>query len=242
MNAQRARRTDDSGFTLVEFLVAMVIVIVLLAVSMSSIVASNAAVSTSRSVQGLNEEARQAINRIARDVRQANVVVTAVNPDGGAFSTTSIVAIRFTSDFDGDGCINGVGTGPCLAYSASNPEDVTYCFAPTTAQLYVIDSRGTPVTPAITTCAGGQPLLAGNVAKFQISYRSNVYRDDLNPSDGVTTWRELDESGPPDGNNNGLLDAVELLNVDSVVLDLTMSAGGHKQTYRTQVDLRNRSQ
>lgn len=236
------RRTDDSGFTLVEFLVAMVIVIVLLAVSMSSIVASNAAVTTSRNVQGLNEEARQAINRIARDVRQASVIITAVNADGPTFNAANIVAIRFTSDFDGDGCINGVGTAPCLAYSASNPEDVTYCYAPTSAQLYVIDSNGSPVTPAITSCTGGQPLLAGNVAKFQISYRSNLYRDDLNPSDGVTTWRELDDAGPPDGNANGVLDAVELANVDSVVLDLTMSVGGHKQAYRTQVDLRNRSQ
>jgi hypothetical protein len=74
-----------------------------------------------------------------------------------------------------------------------------------------------------------------------VSYRSNIYRDDLNPTDGVTTWTELDESGVPDGNNNGVLD-VELPNVDSVVLDLTMRLGGHQQPYRTQVDLRNQSQ
>jgi hypothetical protein len=132
----------------------------------------------------------------------------------------------------------------CLAYSSSNPEDVTYCFEPSSKQLYVIDNAAagvTPVTSATTSCSGGQPLLAGNVYRFKVSYRSNIYRDDLNPSDGVTTWTELDESGVPDGNTNGTLD-VELPNIDSVVLDLTMLVGGHKQLYRTQVDLRNQSQ
>ena len=99
----------------------------------------------------------------------------------------------------------------------------------------------TPVTTASTTCSGGQPLLAGDVSAFKVAFRSNVYRDDLNPTVGVTTWTELDESGVPDGNNNGTLD-VELPNVDSVVLTLTMSVGGHQQVYRTQVDLRNQSQ
>jgi len=97
------------------------------------------------------------------------------------------------------------------------------------------------VSASSTSCSGGQPLLAGNVKAFQVAYRSNVYRYDLNPSDGVTTWRELDEAGTPVGNNNGVLD-VELPSVDSVVLSATMSIGGKDQSYRTQVDLRNRSQ
>ena len=73
-----------------------------------------------------------------------------------------------------------------------------------------------------------------------MSYRSDVYRDDTNPTDGVTTWTELDEAGA-EGNLNGVLD-VELVNIDSVVLDLTMSLSGRKQLYRTQVGLRNQSQ
>ncbi len=244
MRRLRGAGADDSGFTLVELLVAMSIVIVLLTISTSSLVASNAAVSTTRRVQGINEEARLALNRIARDMRQASAIITAVNPDRPTFQAGSIVAVRFVSDFDGDGCIAGVGPAPCLAYSASNPEDVTYCFAPSTSQLYVIDNNAagvTPVTATSTSCSGGQPLLAGDVLAFKISYRSNVYRDDVDPSDGVTTWRELDSAGPPDGDNNGQLGTVELGNVDSVVFDLTMRSGGHQQVYRTQVDLRNRS-
>jgi len=244
MTRHVSREDNESGFTLVEFVVAMSLMVVLITVSMSVVKLTTGAVATTQQQQNLNEEARQAINRMTRDIRQATVIVTAVNPDGAGFNSAGVVAVRFTSDFDGDGCIGGTGGASCLAYDPSNPEDITYCYEPTTGQLYVIDNGAAgvvPVTSTSTSCSGGQPLLAGNVSAFKVSYRSNAYRDDLNPTDGVTTWTELDESGVPDGNSNGTLD-VELSNVDSVVLDLTMNLGGHPQVYRTQVDLRNRSQ
>jgi len=245
MSARLRRvRGDDDGFTLVEFLVAMVLMVALMTVSISVMRTVTSSVTVSQQQQGLNEEARQAINRMARDIRQANQIVTAVNPDGAAFNSANLVAVRFQSDFDGDGCINGVGGASCLTYNASNPEDVTYCYDPSLKQLYVIDNNAagvTPITSASTSCSGGQPLLAGNVETFKVSYRSNAYRDDLDPTDGITTWTELDEAAYPDGNANGKLD-VELSNVDSVVIDMTMKLGGHKQPYRTQVDLRNQSQ
>ena len=162
-----------------------------------------------------------------------------MNPDGPAFNASGLVAVRFESDFDGDGCINGVGTGTCLAYDASNPEDLTYCYQPSSSYLFIVNNQATaPVTASSTTCSGGQPLLAGNVAGFKVEYRSNQYRFDLSPSDGVTTWRELDASGAPVGNNNGALD-VELNEIDSVVLDVTMAAKNRRQAYKTQVDMRN---
>jgi len=244
MSGRLRREGADDGFTLVEFLVAMSIMIVLITVTMTIVKITSGAVLTSQEQQNLNEEARQAINRMARDIRQAKQIVTAVNPDGAGFNSAALVAVRFKSDYDGDGCISGTGGIGCLAYNASNPEDVTYCFQPSTDQLYVIDNSATgviPVSIASTSCSGGQPLLAGNVSDFKVSYRSDVYRDDINPTDGVTTWSELDESGAPEGNVNGVLDD-ELVNIDSVVLDLTMRLSGRQQLYRTQVGLRNQSQ
>jgi type II secretory pathway pseudopilin PulG len=243
------RRARDDGFTLVELLVAMSVVMVLVAVSMSAVIVSSQAVSTSREVHDLNEEARHAVNRMARDLRQAEKVVTAVNPDGPTFDPTKIVAVRFQADYDGDTCIGGVNVfgpapaGGCLTYNASNPEDITYCYEPATRQLYVVDNQASgvvPVSPGSTSCAGGQPLLAGNVGAFKVEYRSSAYRYDTSPSDGVTTWRELDAAGSPAGDMNGLLDA-ELPLVNSVVINTTMLLDGHKQVYRTQVDLRNGS-
>lgn len=241
------RGASEDGFTLIELVVAMSLAMILLAVTFSTVVNSQSVVTTTKQQQDLNAEARQAINRMARDIRQANRVITAVNPDRPSFSATGLVAVRFASDFDGDGCTGGrlVAGGPatCLPYNPSNPEDLTYCYQPGVAQLYVIDNDAAGVVPVdatATTCSGGQPLLAGNVSGFKVEYRSNQYRYDLNPSDGVTTWRELDEALPPIGNANGLLD-LELTNVDSVVLNITMRLGGRSQVYRTQVDLRNGS-
>ena len=238
---------QDEGFTLVELLVAMSIVMILVAVTLTGVLTASGAVKTTTQQQGLNEEARQAINRMVRDIRQAKSVVTAVNPDGPlSFDPTKLVALRVQADFDGDTCIGGTGGSPgvvCSPYNASNPEDVTYCYEPGSQQLYVIDNQAAAVVPissSSTSCSGGQPLLAGNVGAFTVEYRSNNYRYDLDPSDGVTTWRELDAAPAPVGNGNGQLD-VELPEVDSVVLDVTMSIGGKSQLYRTQVDLRNRS-
>ena len=248
VRARIAARTGDGGFTLIEMMVAMIVVFVLLGATFTALKVSSGIVKTSTELHDLNEEGRQAINRMARDLRQATSVVTAVNPDGATFNSTGIVGVRIKADFDVDGCIGGVPlpgtTTACLPYNASNPEDISYCFEPSTHQLYVIDNQVTPaITPlsaSSTNCSGGQPLLAGNVGSFKIEYRSNNYRYDLNPTDGVTTWTELDEAGTSVGNNNGQLD-VELANIDSLVLNLTMLVDNHPQTYRTQVDLRNAS-
>jgi prepilin-type N-terminal cleavage/methylation domain-containing protein len=234
-------RQSEGGFTLVEFLVAMVVVLVLMAVTMTAVTNTGDLVTTASRNADLNEEARQAVNRMVRDVRQSTTLVTAVNPDGPGFDSSTIVAFRFEADYDGDGCIGG-GSSPCLPYDAANPEDLTYCYQPDTAQLYVIDNDATasPLTASSTTCEGGQPLLAGNVAEFRIEYRSNAYLHDLAPSDGVTTWMELDAATPPVGNGNGILDD-ELASVDSLVFGVVMQLDGSRQTYRTQVDLRNQS-
>ena len=244
---ERVRRASEDGFTLIELVVAMSLAMILLAVTISTVVNSQSVVTTTKQQQDLNAEARQAINRMARDIRQANRVITAVNPDRPSFSAGGLVAARFAADFDGDGCTGGQlvvgGPATCLPYNPSNPEDLTYCYQPGVAQLYVIDNDAAGVVPVdatSTTCSGGQPLLAGNVSSFKVEYRSNQYRYDLNPSNGVTTWLELDESPPPVGNANGVLD-LELTNVDSVVLNITMRLGGRSQVYRTQVDLRNGS-
>src|SRR3954447_7568769 len=124
-----ANEALESGFTLIELLVSMMILVVLSAVAMTAVVNTSSAVKTTTQVQGLNEEARLAINRMARDMRQASSIVTAVNPDRPTFASSGIVAIRLNADFDGDGCIAGVMPTPalstaCLAYNPANPEDI----------------------------------------------------------------------------------------------------------------------
>ena len=246
--AQRRRvREDDAGFSLVEMLVAMVMVGAFGSIFMTTVMGADNSASATSSQHDLNEEARLALNRMARELRQATALTSVLNPDGPSYSTSAITAVTFTADFNGDGCIDGVAPTPaptpppvCLPYAASNPETLTYCWDPsaTIRQLYLI-----PGVLASASCqvAGARPILAGQVTTFELNYRSNRYLSDAN-GDGITTWLELDQAGPPVGNQDGVLDQPELANIDSVGITITVAANGkHTQTYETQVDLRNLS-
>jgi prepilin-type N-terminal cleavage/methylation domain-containing protein len=238
-----ARDTRDSGFTLVEMLVSMVILGALGSVFLTTVFGAETSAKGTSSEQDLNEEARLALNRMARELRQADALTSVLNPDGTSYSSSAITAVTFTADFNGDGCIDGVALSVgavCTAYSASNPETLTYCWDPSASvrQLYLI-----PGSLSGSTCHvdGALPILAGQVTSFKLSYRSNEYLYDAD-GDGITTWTELDQAGSPVGNDDGALNSPELSNVDSIVIELNVSANGqHQQSYATQVDLRNLS-
>jgi prepilin-type N-terminal cleavage/methylation domain-containing protein len=237
----------SAGFTLIEVLVGMVLMGIIGTVMLSIVLGANTSANASRTEQDLNEEARLALNRMARELRQATAITAVRNPDGPAYDATAITSVTFTADFTGDGCIDGVAPSPlptpapvCGVYQATNPETLTYCWDPTASvrQLYII-----PGSLAGNTCqaAGAQPILAGQVTSLKFSYRSNQYLWDAN-GDGITTWLELDQADPPTGDGNGVLDSNELPAIDSVVIDVGVAAGTtHAQSYETQIDLRNLS-
>ena len=237
----------DAGLTLIEMLVSMLLLGVLGIVFTTTIMGSRSSLSATATSQDLNEEARLALNRMARELRQATAITNVLNPDGTSYNPAAITAVTFTADFNGDGCIDGIAPTPtptpapvCQPYNAGNPETLTYCWDPSgsSKQLYLI-----PGNLSGSTCqvSGAMPILAGQVTSFMLAYRSNLYLYDAN-GDGITTWSELDQAGPPVGNDNGQLDQPELANVDSVVIDLTVASNGtFSQSYQTQVDLRNLS-
>lgn len=251
MSAIRARlgvgrqvSADDSGFTLIEMLMAMVLFSIVGALLLSTLVTSERTGRKTRNSHDLNEEARVAINRMAREIRQAVRITKVVNPDGPAHSTTALTAMTFEADFNGDGCAGNACAGTDLV---NNPETVTYCFDPSASdatirtQIRLIPGSftGTP------DCAqpGSLAIMAGKVTGFELKYRSNAYRYDAN-GDGATTWMELEDAPPPvgdPGSPDGDINTNELTSLNSVVVDLTLSNDGSQQAYRTQVDLRNRS-
>jgi prepilin-type N-terminal cleavage/methylation domain-containing protein len=250
---------DDHGFTLVELLVAIVLTAILGGVVMTVLLGVNRSVTTTDAQQNLNQEARLALNRIARELRQATALttppgftqasaITAVNnPDGASYSSSAITTVTFTADFNGDGCIDGhhgynqTGSPPdsgCSAYNPNDPETLTYCWDPSSSvrELFLI-----PGVYNGSTCQTNNAvaILAGQVSSFKLSYRSTQYLADAN-GDGITTWTELDNAGLPYGNKNNTLDSGELPEIDSIVIDITASnGGGHSQSYTTEVDLRN---
>lgn len=218
MTEWRARMRQDDGFTIVEMAVAMVLLGILASVLSVTMTGSRETAETVRQVNNLNEEARLAVNRIARELRQAQEVTAVSSPDPST-------SVTFEVDFNGNGTIDA---------STSDPERLTYTWDGSRILLSATDTVGTTVT---------QPILSGEVSSFRLDYRSSLYQYDCN-GDGITTWQELDAAtcGPAGntvGNGDGLLDASELAHIDSVVLDFSVLDGARKQDYRTQIDLRN---
>lgn len=222
-------RTDEAGFTLVEVLAAMMLFALMSGALFTILGGTRNTASVSKQSTDINEEARLALNRMSRELRQASDITAVSNPDGKT-------SITFAVDFNGNHAIDN---------DAIDPEVLTYAYDASTKQILLTanDTSGQPVT---------RPILAGNVTSFCIDYRSSRYAFQVagvqtsscgQPVSGTTTWQNLDTGGVSAGygNNNGVLDDPELRAIDSVVLNVTVLQGSHQQVYRTQVDLRNRS-
>lgn len=239
MERLRDRVAGDAGVSLVEMLVGIILISVVSGISLTMLTSSQRSAQGTLAEHQAIEEARLGLNRISRELRQASALRYALNADGPGRSESDVTMISFEADFDNDGCIAGaVG---CAAVDPADPESLTYCHQPpsggTEGRLYIIPQL---VTSPTSDCSSlGVPILAGRVDRFQLEYRSNFYRYDLSPTNGVTSWTELDSAPLPTGNSNGVLDA-ELLSVNSLVVDLTLDAGSDR-TYRTHIALRNKT-
>ncbi|MBK5307258.1 MAG: prepilin-type N-terminal cleavage/methylation domain-containing protein [Frankiaceae bacterium] len=222
----RASR-DESGFTLVEVLAALLLFALMSTAVFGVLKSTRSTATVSKQSNDINEEARLALNRMTRELRQAKAITSASTPNGST-------SITFTVDFNGNKVID---------QNALDPEILTYAYDTTAKQILLTanDPSGTPVT---------RPILAGNVSSFCIDYRSSKYAYQVAGAQtttcgqsvtGTTTWQNLDSGAVSAGfgNSNNALDGPELGAVDSIVLNVTVLQGVHQQVYRTQVDLRN---
>lgn len=217
---RRPRR--DAGFTMIELLVGMVLLGVLGTLLMGTALTMQSSTMQSQKNADLLHETQLAMERMVRELRQAGTIDEVELPA----TPTSPSAITFFADFDNDGVRD---------LDASDPEVLTYRFTPTTGKLTLTidDADGN----AITT-----PILASNVTGFGLELRSSLWQYDRSvPPDGIVTWNELD-AAPGVGDNDGIPDPAELALIDSVVVTVSVANGARNQTYRTQVDFRNRNQ
>lgn len=216
------RRARDAGFTMIELLVGMVLLSILGTTLMGMALSMQKSTLDSQRNSDLLHETQLAMERLVRELRQAGTIDEVELPT----TPTSPSAITFFADFDNDGSRD---------LDASDPEVLTYRFTPSTGKLTltVDDADGN----AITT-----PILAGNVTGFGLELRTSLWQYDRSvPPDGIVTWAELDAT-PGVGDNDGVPDLAELKLIDSVVVTVSVADSGRNQTYRTQVDFRNRNQ
>jgi len=229
----RRVRQDDSGLTLVELLVSIVLVALIGSIVFASVLATQRAAESSRQTNDLNEEARLVLNRMSRELREAQRITAVINPMGPGYSATSDTSVTFEVDFNGNGIIEP---------TAADPEELTYYYDVSAQQLQ------------LQAAGAALPVLAANVASFQVNFTSRKYIYDgttngsvgvcgtvTGTKDGVVDWQEVDGNAAMlYGNCNATLDT-ELTVVDSVFINLRVLYGAKQQQYQTQVDLRNAS-
>ena len=85
----REMRRDDSGLTLVELLVSIVLISLIGTIVFTSVIATQRASESSRQVNDLNEEARLVLNRMSRELREAKRITAVINPMGPGYNATS---------------------------------------------------------------------------------------------------------------------------------------------------------
>lgn len=215
----------DAGFTLAEVLVAMGIFGVFSTVLLGFALSTADVTETVRATGDVNGESRLAVERMTREMRQANAVdAVSVGPvTSGGTTTNQLTGLTVWVDFNGDGT---------RTLSSSDPEVLTYRWVPDTGRLTL---TADDATGAATT----RPVLAEVVTLFDLRLDSSLFEADAN-SDGRTSWQELDASTTYGGNQNGVPDGAELRLVDLVSVRMTVKDADESRDYLLQADLRNR--
>ena len=222
---------DDAGMTLIEVLVALGLLVVLGTLLLGLGLSTARVTDSTREAVDVNEEARVALERLSRELRQAQTVV-AVEPVGGQF-----IGIRFEADFNGDGVINGpvaatASPSPTATAMAgeTEPEILAYEWNSSEDELTLTDGS---VSPPVT-----QPILAAKVTDFSVALFSSKWAPLPSTPALGTTWAEL-EAGTPDPDPNGWWSPTQLAEVDRASVSMTVAVDGVERTYTTDVSLRN---
>lgn len=210
---------DESGYTLVELLIGL-LVFATISVGFYQVMLSGVRGSeTTRDVAEISEEARSGLNRMIRDLREAD-----------SLDAASATSFTIWIDYDAD------NTRDYTSY-----EYVRYTFDQAAGTVTVAALNATA-----TVLESG--TLMDNVTKDSattdvFSYSSNRLEYDWNPQDGVTTWQEIDnpQTGVNGiGDRDGVLDASELSYISNVSINFDVAVGGEETEFAAEAQLRNR--
>lgn len=127
------------GFSLVEMLITMAIVGIVISAIYSVFLSSNRSYTTQDQVANAQQGARVGVDFMVRDIRMAGLdplspATDAVDSDGAGIKVATATTIRFTSDINMDGIIQG-----------ATSERITYQYIAANSVLQrCIDEGGTP--------------------------------------------------------------------------------------------------
>jgi len=222
------RRQD--GFTIIEMMVVMLLLSILVGVFYTFLFGAERAANDGRSWLELNENARLTIERMSRELREADTLIAVCCFSSGNVSGDP--TIDFQSDFDSSGSYNVTGT---YEPDITPDEVIRYQYSSGTRQLMI--STNQTVTPT---------ALADNIIQFKVGYFGSDPKYDTGcgalsvsgcaAADGIITWQEIDQAAI--GNKNGRPEG-ELDFITSVVVEMTVGLRAQRHSYRTGIELRN---
>ncbi|HEU4480267.1 MAG TPA: prepilin-type N-terminal cleavage/methylation domain-containing protein [Actinomycetota bacterium] len=212
---------SERGYTIVEVLVAMALFSVVTTTFYYLLFAVRESSGTATSVSNVSQEARQGLNRMVRDTREASELV-AVDTN----ISDNKVSYTIDVDFDGNNVITTSGPN-----TGGDAERLTFAFNKLTGTITL---NGEVLAEGIEC-----PTAACEIFR----YSSNRLQFDWTP-DGVVTWDELDEAGCAArgsysvGNCNDLFDS-ELSEISNVDIALKVRDGDSVSDFYVQAQLRN---
>lgn len=216
---------DESGFTLVETLVAIVLISILSVGFYQVMFSSVRGATNTQQVAQIAQEARPGLNRIIRDARAASDVITATP-----------TSFRIWTDYD-------------LDHLVDDYEYMQYAYS---AGQITITPLAVPAGGAPTAFTGTELTLTGESAATLVNgvgqigttqvftYTSNFLSFDTN-GDGEVNATEI-ENGVPDtlAPQDGQLTGVELKYVSDINIAFTVTVSTRTSNFYGQADLRNR--
>lgn len=205
---------EEGGFTLIEVLIAIFLFSVL-SVGFYQVMFSGVRGSdTTRYVADTTDEARRGFNRMVRDTREADNLMSATSTSYSIFV-----------DYNGSGLPPEPGLYELLRFSFDG--------ATGRITLSALNSDNS-VWQSDVLMAGVGPV--GSAPIF--SYSSNLLQYDTN-NDGVTDESEID-AAPGIGNGDGAINGPELELVSSVKYSVTTTSGDRSSSFSTEAQIRNR--
>lgn len=225
--------SPESGFSIVELLVAIGLFSMLSAGFYQVMIAQARTAETTRSVSRIADEARLGFNRMTRDVREADNI-TYVSSDGNQFT----IQVNYNGD---------------SFYTTAANEILTYTYSPSAETITLCSA----LTNAACTSSNTETLMAGvdQIGTTPVfTFSGNNLEWDWygpggtgSPPDGVVTWQEIDEASDPThnildvGDNDNVLDAGEFPYLSTVEFALQVEDGTRITPFHALVQMRNKT-
>ena len=222
LDGRSGSAASDAGMTLVEVLVALGLFSLVGSLLLGLALSTSTVAQDTQRVVSLDENARLALERMVRELRQASRVDVrpADQLPDGTFTSFSI-----TATFE----------EPTAAVPMPEPEVLTYTWRTDAADTL----PSTLTLSRVSPLPEGPSVLASDVTGFSVELRSSRWEFDGaipgEPADSVTTWQEIDHAL----GNDDIPTFDELLMIDRLHIDMTLDDGDSRRPFSTEVFLRN---